>query len=351
MSKYTTELRFICETEAGYLESQGYNKVNEIVHAARSKIFSFDYPLFDDSYRADLETKILKHYYTREIAAETYGRWKLFLESRMIEIMPYYNELYKSTLIDYDIFEDVNYLRSGNRNVDEDGTHTDNSTSNTETKDTSNTTSNSADTSSTKSLTDTDTSTQNNGSVESTKQYESETHDSGSVNTHRIVDTDTTDTGLAWDKYSDTPQGSVQNIDNDSYLTNARKNTINNSGTVDTDDETTTADSHLNNVEGSETNTTITADSGTVDNTESFESETENVGSENTTNISAGSQDTVNASTGSHTRDTVEEYSELIKGKMPGKSYMQMIQEFRETFLNIDKMIIDELSDLFMMVY
>lgn len=231
MSKYTTQLRFICESEAGFLEPQGYNKINEVIQNSRSKIFSFDYPIFDAAYKPTLETKILKHYYTREIAAETYGRWKLFLESRMLEIMPYYNELYKTTLLDFDIFEDVNYRRSGDRNIDEDGTHTD--TTNTETKD----------------------------------------------NT------------VTWDKYSDTPQGSVQNIDNDSYLTNARKNTGDSEGTVDTTNK------------------------------------------------------------GSHTRDTVEEYSELIKGKMPGKSYMQLIQEFRDNILGIDKMVIDDLSDLFMMIY
>ena len=54
---------------------------------------------------------------------------------------------------------------------------------------------------------------------------------------------------------------------------------------------------------------------------------------------------------GQHQTNTLENYTELIKGKMPGKSYMQMVQEFRETFLNIDKMIIDELADLFMMIY
>ena len=31
MSKYTTEVRFICETAAGYTESQGYDKVEEVI--------------------------------------------------------------------------------------------------------------------------------------------------------------------------------------------------------------------------------------------------------------------------------------------------------------------------------
>lgn len=319
MSKYTTELRFICESEAGYLEQQGYSKVNEIVEAARSKIFSFDYPIFDTSYKAGLETKILKHYYTREIAAETYGRWKLFLESRMLEIMPYYNELYRSTLQEYNIFEDVNYIRSGNRTTDEDGTHNDQDVTATETSNTG--------TVATTDVIDTDTT--------DTGSTQTETADEGSTSANKVIDTDTTETGTAWDKYSDTPQGSVQNIDNDSYLTNARKNTINNTGTNDTRETDTGSTSNTGTVE------TTTNAAGTVDTTETI----------NTSTSDTGTIDTTSTNTGSHTRDVLEEYSELIKGKMPGRSYMQMIQEFRDVILNIDKMIIDELTDLFMMVY
>lgn len=95
MSKYTTEVRYICESAAGFQESPGYNSVNEIINLAVPRIFDFDFPIFDESYRCVLCSKILKHYYTREIAFETVGLWKLMLETRMSEIMPYYNRLYK----------------------------------------------------------------------------------------------------------------------------------------------------------------------------------------------------------------------------------------------------------------
>ena len=78
MANFTTEVRSICETLSGLSESKGYNSIAEIIENSRSRIFDFDYPIFDEEYRAVLETKILKHYYTREICAETYGRWKLF---------------------------------------------------------------------------------------------------------------------------------------------------------------------------------------------------------------------------------------------------------------------------------
>lgn len=123
MSKYTTELRFICETQAGLRESVGYDGVSEVIKKARPKIFSFDYPIFDENYRPTLETKILRHFYTREIGLETYGLWKLHLEARLNEIMPYYNQLYESELIKFNPLYDTDIHTEGHRdeNVDANG--------------------------------------------------------------------------------------------------------------------------------------------------------------------------------------------------------------------------------------
>ena len=44
MSKYTTELRYICETEYGLKESAGQTKVDEILEAVAPKIFNFQSP-------------------------------------------------------------------------------------------------------------------------------------------------------------------------------------------------------------------------------------------------------------------------------------------------------------------
>lgn len=54
-----------------------------------------DYPIFDESYREHLNDMILNHYYMSEIAFETASLFKLQLNNRMQEIMPYYNTLYK----------------------------------------------------------------------------------------------------------------------------------------------------------------------------------------------------------------------------------------------------------------
>lgn len=54
-----------------------------------------DYPIFDNDYRTILNNKILMHYYMDEIGFETAGLFKVYLNNKMNEIMPYYNELYK----------------------------------------------------------------------------------------------------------------------------------------------------------------------------------------------------------------------------------------------------------------
>ena len=75
MSKYTTEFRNLIEMDYDY----GQNS----------------YPIFDETYRKTLNTKIQNHYYMREIGFETAGLFKLNFTSLMSEIMPKYNELYK----------------------------------------------------------------------------------------------------------------------------------------------------------------------------------------------------------------------------------------------------------------
>lgn len=118
MSKYTTEVRFICESITGHTESVGYDDTAQVIAQARPLIFSFPYPIFDEAYKPTLETKILRHFYTREIGLETYGLWKLKLEAKMNEIMPYYNQLYRSELIEFNPLYDTDINTTGHRDND-----------------------------------------------------------------------------------------------------------------------------------------------------------------------------------------------------------------------------------------
>lgn len=309
MSKYTTEVRFICETYAGLDESVGYEKVDEIISKARAKVFDFDYPIFDEAYRAVLEKKILVHYYTREICEETVALWKLRLRAKMNEIMPYYNKLYESELMDFNPLYDADYHRDGNRDRNEDNTRTNNLTRNTV---------NGGQDSRTGTSTD-------GGQDVRVGSAERGGRDSTSTTTR--------DKYSEWDLYSDTPQGGIEGIlgaedepslEDNGYLTNARhilhdgdgttgNSTTNYGGTTDTTDRTTYGKTN--------TNTGTTTYGGTSRTTDTGDT--------------------------SFNGDTTEEYAEHVYGKFPGKSASKLLQEFRETFLNIDMDVIEELKNLF----
>ena len=115
MSKYTTEVRFICEQKAGYDESKGFNSVDEILNESWNKIFTTNATFYDPAYKPIICKKILKHYYTREIAAETVGLWLLWMNTKLEEILPYYNKLWSSALLEFDPFKDVDYTKTGAR--------------------------------------------------------------------------------------------------------------------------------------------------------------------------------------------------------------------------------------------
>ena len=249
MSKYTTEVRFICENSAGLSESEGADNVDSILDKCWNKVFNFDFPIFDENYRQVLCRKILKHYYTREIAHETVGRWKLALNAKLNEIMPYYNQLYKSELLEFNPFYDVDLTRK------KEGSGTSNRTSN-----------------------------------------NTETNSGTSKNVSSGSGTSNTDT---LNRFSDTPQNSMdtQGIADSVPLTTVTKVNEDNTTTNESTDTLTRNDNKTGN------------------------------GTENINNT--------------------DKYIETVKGKQGTENYSSLLKKFRETFLNIDMMIIEDCSDCF----
>lgn len=279
MSRYTTEVRYICEISAGLDESVGYMNIEQVIKNCLPKVFDFDFPIFDEKYRGVLETKILRHYYTREIAHETVGLWKLKLCTKLNEIMPFYNQLYKSELLAFNPLFDVDLTRE--RKVDSTGT-----------RDTS-----------TKTDIEVDTNSDGNRHADVTLKNDTTSTDTGS----------SSDTGKRKKMYSDTPQGAITDLEAGKYLTNA---TINDDLNIVTTTGTGTG--------------TQTGSTGTDENTEN------NSNSSTNSNVSSNTDIT-----------NLENYIETIKGKQGTQSYSSLLKEFRETFLNIDMMIIDDLEELF----
>lgn len=275
MSKYTTEVRFICEQKAGLEGSVGASDVDEVLSKSWNKVVTSNFAIFDEAYREKLVSKVLKHYYLREIGAETVGVWMLWINTKFEEIMPYYNQLYESAKLKFEPFYDVDYTRSSQRDV-------------TETE---------------------------HGSYENKGQTQSDgsstdTGKTGNTRTGKTTE-DVSTGGTSKDLYSDTPQGALTGVENETYLTNARK--VTDSGNSQTDVDETVTDAGTSEVKG--------VNSQTVNSTL------------NNTNAKSGEKG-----------DT---FSEDVRGKMGGGSYSKMLIEYRDTFINIDMLVIDEFKDLF----
>lgn len=258
MSKYTTELRYVLESYAGLDESADGDRVEEIIASALPSLFDFTLPIFDSNYASVLETKICRHYYTREIGYETVGRFKLGLRTKLIEILPYYNKLYESELLKLNPLSNYSVKRQGN------------------------------DTSGNKRITEGDYSRSDEGKENST---------STSTNKGETARNNK-------ERFSDTPNGTLADVENNTYLTNA---TI-----VDT------ADSTKN--EGVSSNTSANK------------------------NVTRGGSSNVDTFTSNNA------YIEYVAG-VNGISESKLLKQYRDTFLNIDMMIIEELEPLFMQLW
>lgn len=291
MSKYTTEVRYICEVSAGLVESADYMKVEDVIKKALPIVFDFSFPIFDENYRSVLETKILKHFYTREIGLETVGLWKLKLDTKLNEIMPYFNQLYKSQLYGFNPFYDVDLTRK--HRIDGSGT-----------KDT-----------------DTATNTQTEHNITVDESGNSTVTGSGSSNSESANTRANTKTDTFSERYSDTPQGALTDLRADKYLTNA-----------------TLRDDNVND----NTNESGTDKTSTNTNAENTENKNTETNGNNRTNVNGNVSSTLT---------NTEDYLETVQGKNGGNSYSKLLVEYRETFLNIDMMVMNELEDLFMQLW
>lgn len=107
MAMFTMYVRDLCTMMNERYNGTIYDNYEENINNAIPYIFK-DFPLFNENHRTELCTKILKHYYMREIGMETYDSFILKLDERMNLIMPRYNEKYKTLSLDYEILQDVN---------------------------------------------------------------------------------------------------------------------------------------------------------------------------------------------------------------------------------------------------
>lgn len=216
-------------------------------------LWDFDYPsYYTDAEKTDFEQRVIDHYLFHQIGSETVGRFKHNFKTRVREIMPLFLQYYESA-------EVMAALDDPFGNVDIVETYTEQSTV--------------------------------TATGESIATAETDT-------TGLKTDVKTATEDLTH-KFSNTPQGSLGNLDY--YLTEA---------SVDDKDQT----------ENITTNETDTTTGGSTANTSA-------------TNI------------GDVTHTLTR------KGNQGVNTYAHDIRELRETFINVDMMVIGALRDLFLLIY
>lgn len=217
------------------------------------KVWDFDYPsYYKGEAKAAFEQKVLDHYWCRQIGMETPGRWLHYFRSRIREIMPYYIQLYESEALMQSIddpFGNVDIVET----FEQESTGESSGTSTTESSGSS------------------------SGSNSTTNEH---------INTNER-------------KFSNTPQGSISNLDD--YLTEATVETTSGNDMVDNYHETSTTDKSTGKATGTE------------------------------------------KATLKHTFTKT--------GNQGVNTYAHDMNELRQSFLNIDLSIINELKDLFLQVY
>lgn len=305
MSNYSTELRYIIEN--GF--DLGMDK----------------YPVITEEYRSSLNQKIYDHYWFHEIGFETVQRFKHYLNATMNEIMPYYNQLLQSELLEINPFLSFERKMDSSKSSDE-----------TINEDLSSTSTKAADTTTSQIINNT-TGLENvtTGVTDETKAMTSEATQDSTLNSSKAVDGNNSSSDQ--DVFYDTPNGSLADITDSSYATTVNKK--NGSNIVDEDEV-------INSTEG------ITKGETQTDKTDSVTTNTTNTSSNSDT-----SNDTVvdNDETMTTEADNVKTAAATEVAVVTENGFQiplsELLLKYRQTFLNVDRQIIDELKDLFMMIY
>lgn len=348
MSVYTTQVRNICETQCDHTERKGYDDVEEILEECWDKVIP-NYPIFDENYRKTLNKKILLHYYTREIGTETVGLWKLRLKTKMGEIMPYYNQMYKSELLTFNPLYDVDIWTTHQGKGEETQNGSENATGN-ESSQWSGTDTKNRTVNKTVDSTSSD-STNDKGWVVEDENRNNTRQDKGWNVYEDNEKGNETGNNTTHTQFADTPQGKVlsEDLAENDYMT---------TDTVTKGSDTNDNTRNINHQDSHDINIT---DNGNRDVQGSHNNDVTKNGTkkdvENGTDnesVLYGKTDTRNSKNDvikNNQINSLDEYTEHVSGKRGGVTYSAMLKEFRETFLNVDMMIIRELEPLFMQIW
>lgn len=132
MAQDTIQLRtFVTQwvKDGGYY-NQSMPEWKQDFSPAYARLGLDEYPIYDESKRRQLNEKFIRHYWMREIGCETVGHFCLWCSNTFNEIMPYYNKMYETELLNVehllgikrhkvvDMLRDFDESSSGNGSAD-----------------------------------------------------------------------------------------------------------------------------------------------------------------------------------------------------------------------------------------
>ena len=190
---------------------------SSVISAAAPILFNFPFEFYNNSKRAKFEQDFIRHFYMREIGAETVSLWRLYLEDFMMLKLPYYNKLWEAVETSFNFLdtddaeesEDIGYNSS--RTTEENGKST----------------------------------------VEST------TDGTGKANTTSTANGTTDTTSSEKYRHSTTPQSTIQNLEDGTYMDEA---SITDSSAHTANTNTTTTQTSTENTATTNGNTETTKD-------------------------------------------------------------------------------------------
>lgn len=299
------------------------------------------YPIFSESHRQELNQKIVNHFRYREIGYETITQFVFALNRKMFEIMPFYNQLYESEELEISALTNYSYdeisKKTGNDLLEKTGTDT-----NTQTGDS----------------TRTDTGTQTNEQTGADKQTFEDVKNKTTYGSNENENTTTTSdvkhgqttttegTDTSKRVHSDTPQGMLSanfpesaNYASDADVTkNTNASTVSQGGTDSTSGTVKGTKGKSGSDESIQTGDIVT---------------THDTQGKLTNDLTSKSEFNVDSSItyGSNAKQNYDNQLATNKKGYQGISPSELLQKYRETFLNIDMLVISELEELFISIF
>lgn len=328
MAKYTTEL--------GKLIESGFN------------IFDFNYNFYDDSKKEQFQQDFINHFYFYEIGQETPFRFKHYLKVKFTEVLPKYNKIFETALIEYEKTKNYNMVETFERTLNKINSVNGNIQGNGETDLKSN------GTNTLERDVDIDNTSDRNSTLESKTDH---TEENKFDRTQTLTDKSTNTSNNAKDSNllnveSDTPQNllTVNDIKTNVYASKANRGD---------NTETITSSESLDNTK-TDTNHEITTRTSKDEvggsthetGTDSSNQKVEETGSNNThdTGIYSNATTTAQEESGNETENTTRTFSGSY-GVITESDMLKKHIELQEILTTAEMKFFDECQDLFMMIF